>query len=142
MKIKTSALIILLLCSMISVAQMQQYNFKREISGINDQWHKIILPVDIYKSVNQNLSDIRIYGITSSDTIEAPYMLKLKEDKAIEKKVDFRIINSTASNNAHYFTFEVPSAEAINMMHLNFVQENFDWRITLEGSNDQSEWFT
>lgn len=142
MKLKISAFVFLILCSIVSVAQMQQFHFKRELSGINNQWHKIILPTDIYKNINNNLSDIRIYGITVNDTIEAPYLLKLKEDKAIDKKVDFNIINRVTSNNALFFTFEVPAAEPINLIHLNFEQDNFEWRISLEGSNDQNEWFT
>ena len=30
----------------------------------------------------------------------------------------------------------------INQIHLNFKQKNYDWRIKLEGSNDQQNWFT
>ena len=52
MKLKARiGIIILLLCCSYSYGQMEQYNFKRELQGINNTWHKVILPEEIFEKV-------------------------------------------------------------------------------------------
>ena len=66
----TSSLFFFILISSLAFGQMENYNYTREIQGINDSWHKITLPNSIFKNVKNDLSDIRIFGITSNkDTI-------------------------------------------------------------------------
>ncbi|MBL6445208.1 DUF3999 family protein [Fulvivirga sp. 29W222] len=123
--------------------QMKDYRFKRELREISELWHKIILPNDIFSKVSHGLSDIRIYGITTSnDTLEAPYVLRVNEDTYSNRQVDFNLINSTHNRKGYYYTFEVPSIEGINHIQLDFQGTNFDRYVTLEGSHDQKEWFT
>ncbi len=124
-------------------AQIDGYGYKRELIGVNQQWHRVQLPNDIFAKLNRGMSDIRIYGLTTSgDTIEAPYFLKLSAGQEQVKDVVFRTINQSRTERGHYFTFEVPSEELINTINLDFAQRNFDWRVTLEGSHNQKDWFT
>jgi hypothetical protein len=132
-----------LLTSTFSFGQMNQYGYKRELKGITDPWHKIILPDDIFGKTSPKLSDIRIYGITTKgDTLEAPYLLKSRSGNVISKEFPFRLINTSYSQKGYYFMFEVPGAKTVNQIKLDFKQENFDWKVTLEGSQDMKEWFT
>lgn len=134
--------LLLFLCS-YSYGQIEQYSHKRELQGITGKWHKIILPDEIFGKVSSNLSDIRIFGITANnDTIEAPYILQLATEKISTNKVNFKLINQSRNEKGYYFTFEIPAKNPINQMKLNFKQQNFDWRLTLEGSQNQQEWFT
>jgi hypothetical protein len=122
---------------------MQQYNYKRELKGTTNAWHKVILPEGLYKNVVPNLSDIRIFGITAAhDTIEAPYILHLKSETSETTQVDFKTLNTSYNEKGYYVTLEVPTQKPINKLQLAFNQFNFDWRVALEGSNDQNEWFT
>ncbi len=124
-------------------AQMKDYNYKRELTGITNSWHKLILPDDLYKNVSQNISDIRVFGITEKqDTVEAAYILRLKSDKITNTSVNFKRLNTSKTAKGYYFTLEVPTQEPINKLHLEFKQFNFDWRVTLEGSQNQRDWFT
>ena len=137
-----STFLLLLLCS-YSYGQIDQYTYKKELLGITDQWHKVILPEEIFGKVSSNLSDIRVFGITAAkDTIEASYLLKLKTEKIVDKEVNFKLLNSTHNKIGYYFTLEVPAEEAINQLILDFKQQNFDWKLRLEGSQNQQEWFT
>ena len=141
--IKFLATCLLILIVSCSYAQMQEYNYKREINGITDQWNKLILPDEIFGKTSNNLSDIRIFGITTSkDTIEAPYILKLRTEKVLNNKVGFKTINTSHNKNGFYYTFEIPTKETINQIKLNFNQQNFDWKLSIEGSQNQQEWFT
>ncbi len=142
LKAKISAFLLILFFS-FSYAQMDQYNYKRELQGIMAPWHKVVLPEEIFGKTTSNLTDLRIFGITSDkDTIEASYLLKLKTEKIVARDVNFQFLNTTQNEKGYYFTLEVPSEEAINQLKLDFKKQNFDWKVTLEGSQNQQEWFT
>ncbi|SMC78935.1 DUF3999 family protein [Cellulophaga tyrosinoxydans] len=138
---KILPLIIFLSCYMVS-AQMKNYDYKREIKGISEQWHSIRIPDAIFEKTKNNLDDIRIYGVTKNDTIEAPYMLNIKNSKTNIKPVDFKIINESHTANQYYYTFQLPTKATINELFLNFEVANFDYRLKLEGSQNQMDWFT
>ena len=144
MKMKNKLLILIfLLNGMNSICQMSEYEFKREISGIKGQWNTLELPDQLYSKVATDLSDIRIYGITSkNDTIEAPYLYAIKNDNNTSKVTDFKLINQSKNGAGYYYTFLGNEKVIINQINLNFGQQNYDWRLQLEGSLDQHDWFT
>ena len=134
---------LLLITYSFSYGQIKEYNYKRELKGCSEQWHRIILPDEVFGKISQDLTDVRIFGITAgNDTIEAPYLLQLATEKISNKEVEFKILNTSRNDKGHYFTFEIPTTEPINQIKLNFKQKNFDWRIKLEGSQNQIDWFT
>ncbi len=133
---------LLLICSFAN-AQMDKYTYKRELIGVSNSWNKFTLPEDIFDKVQPNLFDIRIFEISNKqDTTEAPYLIRLMEDRITSIDVDFKIINKSFNKNGYYFTFEVPLNKTINQIILDFEETNFDWKIKLEGSQNQTQWFT
>ncbi|HLG41452.1 MAG TPA: DUF3999 family protein [Chitinophagaceae bacterium] len=125
-----------------SYGQIEKYTYQRELNGITDQWHKIVLPKDVFGKVSFNMADIRIFGVTENkDTIEVPYILKVATDKISSNEVPFILINQSQNDKGYYFTLEVPTESPVNQVNLEFKQQNFDWRLTLEGSYDLREWF-
>lgn len=144
MKILVNLLLgIVFLSSTVSFAQWQEFSYQRKIEGVNSQWHSLQLPKEIYGKLLPSLNDLRIMGITKTgDTSEVPYLVYEKEDKITNKRVEFTQLNSSKNAQGYYFTFEIPTMESINEIELNFDQDNFDWKLTLEGSQNQNEWFT
>lgn len=144
MKIKSFlATTVLLFVSTFLFGQMEDFSYKRELKGVSQPWHKVALPDFIFEKVAANLNDIRVYGITEvNDTIEASYLLQIKKEKKVSKEINFEIINTSRAKNGYYFTFEVANETAINELKLVFSQQNFDWKLKLEGSQNQQEWFT
>ncbi len=143
MKLKVKITFLLLFISSFSFGQMKQYHFTRELKGISDLWHKIVLPNDIFGKLSQDLSDIRIFGITANnDTLEAPYLLHLSTGKVSHTNIAFKTLNASHNDKGYYFTFEIPALQPVNQIKLEFKQPNFDWQVTLEGSQNQREWFT
>jgi len=135
--------ILLIMHCSFSYGQFVNYSYKRELNGVSDQWHKIVLPDEVFGKISKELTDIRIFGITENkDTIEAPYLLRLLADEMSSKDVLFKTLNTSHSDKGYYFTFEIPTIESINQIKLDFKQKNFDWQIKLEGSQNQSDWFT
>ncbi len=143
MKLKNKILpVLFLLVSTFGISQMDTYSKKMELIGIQDQWHKIHLPNELFGDLNTDLTDIRIYGITSTDTIEAPYLLTKSKGVDTNEEVPFNLLNKVSNEKGYYFTSRLPSKELVNAIKLQFGTANFDWRITLQGSQDQKEWFT
>ncbi len=141
MRLKINSYLLLFVC-FCSYGQMDQYNYKRELQDVTDQWHTIDIPNAVFSKISHNLSDIRIYGINAkNDTIEAPYLLRVLSEKTVSKEISFKIINSSHTEKGYYFTFKIPIEETINQIKLDFKKDNFDWRITLEGSQNQQQWF-
>lgn len=141
MKIK----LVLLLCCYISCiyGQMRGYNYQMKLTGIKDPWHNVILPDEIFGKLKPNLSDIRIFGITTDkDTIEVPYILHRVSDKISETELKFDLINPSHNEKGYFYTLETAQNKTINEMHLFFNQNNFDWKVDIEGSQDQKEWFS
>lgn len=144
MKMKVSTLLLfLLLFSSGIFAQIDHFQYKRELHGMSGEWQKIILPEDVFAKADHNLDDIRIFGITATkDTIEAPYILQNTSGTVTEKNINFKIINKAHNQEGYYFSFECPVERTINEMQLNFKQANFNWYVNVEGSQNQKDWFT
>jgi hypothetical protein len=127
----------------LAFGQLGEFKYKRELKGISGQWHKIVLPDSVFGKISNDLNDIRIFGLTAEkDTIETPYFLRLAKETVSANEIVFKTLNSTRNEKGYYFTFEIPTSEAINQIDLDFKQDNFDWRIKLEGSQNQNDWFT
>lgn len=138
---KTNRILLLfLILSTYVSAQMEDYSHKRAIKNVTEQWHQISLPTTIYEKTKKTLEDIRIYGITENDTLEAPYRLNIKNSKSKIDVVDFELLNQTFTKDQYLYTFKLPNKRTINEIFLNFDTSNFDYQITLEGSQDQSSW--
>jgi hypothetical protein len=122
---------------------MSRFEYKREIQGTKGLWNAIEIPDPVYGKTAKDLSDIRIYGITSkNDTIEAPFFFAKNDNKLISTESVFNLINQSKNGRRFFFTFQQTEDKTINQILLNFEQRNFDWRLKLEGSMDQYDWFT
>ena len=125
----------------LAYTQMDTYKYKREITSIQDQWHQIQLPNAIFKHVQKEVGDIRIYGITpKNDTIEVPYIWSTKPHSTTS--IDFKTINTSRTKAGHFITFEIPISKSINEIALDYKETDFDWKVRLEGSQDQKNWYT
>lgn len=132
--------LIFLLLSLNSFAQKEDFKFKRKIENVTETWHKIVLPESDFAKLNADFSDIRIYG--NNNKIEAPYILKTSESKISEVEIPFKMLNVSSRNSEYFYTFELSENKQINQIRLDFEQQNFDWKIDLEASNNQTEWFS
>lgn len=121
--------------------QMTEFIYKRPLLNIENQWHKIVLPDGLYQKSQHNLADIRVYGITkNNDTIEAPYILKALKGKTLYIQKPLRPLNQSSVGGRYYYSFQNKSLEVINELSLNFDPENFDFKVSLQGSQDQKNW--
>ncbi|WP_430936078.1 DUF3999 family protein [Saccharicrinis sp. 156] len=143
MKSRYIVFLLFILLNSLMCAQIEKYKYKREILNINETWHRLELPDNMFGNLEDNLADIRIYGITPyKDTVEAPYFLKENVPQTSVKKIRFKTINKSHDKNGYYYTFELKEGVSVNEIELDFTRKNFDWQVRLEGSSDSKEWFT
>ncbi|MCB9234657.1 MAG: DUF3999 family protein [Bacteroidia bacterium] len=141
MKNKAFYLILAFLIPFGIRAQIGNYEYRREIGQIRDTWHEIEIPDEVFGKVQPDLADLRIYGFTGSgDTVEAPYMLNVHEAKAEFEDRRFRVYRQYWWGDSYYVIFEVLDEGGVNEIRLNFPNKTFDWKIELEGSDNQASW--
>jgi len=142
MKSKLLLLFMGMLVSWTGLSQTMNFGFRREIDKVDSSgWYSIPLPDQIFKNINAQFSDLRIYSISGGDTIESPYLLKINQPQESEESVDLTAVNQSRKDKIRYFTFALPPGIEVNYLNLAFVETNFDGFVKLEGSNDQREWF-
>ena len=147
LKIKSIFSLIFLGISALGFAQKNDFSFKRAIKpNPATEWNKIEIPLPMYEKLNQNFSDIRIYQLSGKDSLEVPYLLSKTQFASLENEtteyIGFKILNQTKTADGYYFTLESPITADIEEIDLHFSNQNFDWKITLEGSHDQKQWFS
>ncbi len=147
LKIKSIFSLIFLGISALGFAQKNDFSFKRAIKpNPATEWNKIEIPLLMYEKLNQNFSDIRIYQLSGKDSLEVPYLLSKTQFASLENEtteyIGFKILNQTKTTEGYYFTLESPITADIEEIDLHFSNQNFDWKITLEGSHDQKQWFS
>jgi hypothetical protein len=140
--IKSSITLFFLFIVWAGISQNNNFQYQRSILGATDQWHRISLLDEMFGHLSYHLSDIRIYGITAAqDTVEVPYLLEEQKSTFSDQVVNIKIINETRSDKGFHYTFQLPPNKEINHIALNIGQHNYDWRINLEGSENQEDWF-
>ncbi len=141
--IRLVAIFLLLFCCTITDTQAQKtYAYYRSIQSVSPGWHQIDLPAAIFPKSARDFKDLRLYYIKDKDTLAIPYMIKAQEGVREETKRKFKRLNESKNKEGYYFTFENKQQAQLNEIILHFKEENFDWRLNLEGSNDQKQWFS
>ncbi|HUH26548.1 MAG TPA: DUF3999 family protein [Flavobacterium sp.] len=142
--IKNSILGCLIGCSFHGFSQ-NGYTYQRKIAVKQDvsKWQSLTIPDELYDKTKSDLSDIRIYNFVGKDTVEVPFLLSINNYNPDLEETKPKIINQTKTDSGFYFTLEnLNLVTAISEIKLQFKNENFDWKIDLQGSNNQNEWFT
>ena len=132
-----------ILCLSSSFAQMKNYSYKSELKGVHSNWHSLVLPKDYFSKCKKDFSDIRIYGITATDTIEAPYVLNTIRSVS-SLKVDqksFTIVNKVSDENGYSVTLVNIAEIPLNKIKLLIKDNNYDYNVRVEGSTNQFDWF-
>jgi hypothetical protein len=126
----------------ICFSQANDFHFRRKISKADSAgWYSLALPNYIFKNLNKDFSDLRVYQLNDKDTIEAPYILRIHQQEVTEEVFHPAAFNQVKKDGKQFFTFELPKGAQVNFIDMSFSETNFDGFATIEGSDDQKEWF-
>ncbi|MGB1314412.1 MAG: hypothetical protein ACPG4Y_00185 [Chitinophagales bacterium] len=121
----------------------QNFRYQKKINGVQSKWHKIQLDKEILSVIKDDFSDLRIFELTpENDTLTVPYFIETPKSGATEKGLNFSILNQSKNADDYFITFEAKNDLKINEIHLSFDEENYNYLLNLEGSQDQKEWFS
>jgi hypothetical protein len=133
---------VLVMISTLSSGQPDTFTYRRALSDITQEdWYSLPLPKDIFQHTRIDFSDLRIFSITNSDTLEIPYLLIVSTDAVTEEDFHLPILNQSRSDDKLYFMVEVPSGKVLNTVNLDLIEKNLNAFVTVEGSDDRKKWF-
>jgi hypothetical protein len=124
-------------------AQFNTYEYSRKLDKIaKEDFYSIPLLPEVIARTVSGFNDIRIYD-AGKDTVEVPYLTERLGDRTEEKPINFELINDVTNLKCcSYVTLKMNDQKVINMISLDIAESNFDKILTLEGSNDNKQWFT
>jgi Protein of unknown function (DUF3999) len=139
---RNSLSILLLFISACCLGQASKFNYRRKLSPITKEgWHSISLPSEIFKQINSAYTDVRLYQIDETDTLEVPYLMKVQTDEVNEATISLPVLNKSTKDGKLFLTFRLNQNQSVNYLDLRFEEDNFNGYVKIEGSNDQKEWF-
>jgi hypothetical protein len=139
---RSDFIVALLMLVCVSGLAQPRFQYKRTIGAVGREgWHSIALPPDLYKDINRDMSDIRLYAVHEQDTAEIPYLLDVRDDELTEQTVDLPLFNKSVRNGVLYLTFELKQSQKVNYIDLKFHDLNYFGLVTMEGSDDRQQWF-
>ena len=118
------------------------FRYKRNISGVSQEgWYILSMPSDIFQDIDNDFGDLRLYSTSDSDTVESPYLLEVRHDEVTTETIHLPLFNQSTKDGVSYLTFELKRAQKVNHIDLLFEELNYFGYVTIQGSNDQREWF-
>jgi hypothetical protein len=133
----------LLLLSTFASGQTDSFRYKRAVPApVKAGFYSIPLSPSIVANCEEDLADLRLYSI-SKDTAEIPFLLRQKGDVVTEREVPFQRINDSRNEKCcSYLTLKFPEVQQLTRIRLEVEENNFDKTLSLEGSNNNKDWFT
>jgi hypothetical protein len=134
---------LIILCSIPGYSQTKNFNYKREISAIGAEgYYSLTLPQNLYQHCNNDFSDLRLYTINTNDTIENPFVIRIKRKHVSTRDFSLPEFNRSYKDKVLYVSFELPPNTGLTNIDLSFEETNFFANVNIEGSDDRKNWFS
>jgi hypothetical protein len=131
-----------LICISIGLGQSPRFGYRRKLlPSSKEGWYAVTLPQDIFKHIKSDYSDLRLYQLNGTDTLEIPYLIRIKNDEISEGVISLPVLNKSMKDGKLFLTFQLNRDQSVNYLDLHFEEKNFNASVKFEGSNDQKEWF-
>ena len=143
MKIKLNVVILCMFFIANTVyGQVDQYQYRRAIEDVSQQWHSISLPQDILNRTNAQKADMRIIGYDDlGKEIKVPYLVRSLKDEELVESEYANIFNESTLDGVSVYVADKVALGKINRINLSIGNSNYDGRVKLEGK-DGDNWFT
>src|SRR5205809_108461 len=91
---------------------------------------------------NNDFSDLRLYSINANDTIENPYVVRIRRKQVSSRDFTLPEFNRSYKDKILYVSFELPPNTGLTNIDLTFGETNFFANVNIEGSDDRKNWFS
>jgi len=142
--IKVWIWIVLALVAGQSFGQTTDFLYEIPLLGVVKGWNEIEVPETVFHHTNDDLASVRIYAQSTEEAtpVEQPYIPDMQNPTIEVREISFKTINSVHIGDQYFFTFELSNREEVNRIQLDFQNQNYDWKVKLEGSMNQGQWAT
>lgn len=118
--------------------KLSVYELKNQELG----WNRLELEDSVLHCMSSTHCLIRLNLVNESmDTMEVPYIIESTHKIDSIVKIPVEIVNKTTKDGKQYYTLIADSNQIISNMKFSFGGRKFLGSASLEGSNDQKEWF-
>ncbi|MCU0419534.1 MAG: DUF3999 family protein [Cyclobacteriaceae bacterium] len=118
-----------------------QFTYQHSLPRVDSVgWYAISLVPDMLAHLPADFSDLRI-RLSDRDSTDIPYLIKVDDDAPATDYVTLRPVNISRKNGVLFFTVKLARDQPVNRAFLSFDEENWDARVTVEGSHDEKDWF-
>lgn len=137
--------VLMLLAGMVNHAfalDLAQWQYRAEVTVEEgaDEYCRLILTPDVYSVARRDLGDIRLIN---TDDEQIPYVLTEPKDITRMQTYEPAVINrSTNADRAAMVTLDFGDKTTKNSIEIVTGGNNFRRAVTIEGSNDNIEFFT
>src|SRR6476620_2539229 len=134
---------LIILSSIPGFSQPKTFDYKREISAIGTEgYYALPLPQDLFPHCNNDFSDLRLYSITAEDTVENPFVIRIRRRQISTRDFSLPEFNRSYRDKIVYVSFELPPNTGLTNIDLSFTETNFFASVSIEGSDDKKSWFS
>lgn len=113
-----------------------------ELKNIELGWNRLELNDSVLHNMGSTHGLIRLNLVNENkDTTEIPYIIESTHRIDSIVKMPVKIINCTTRKGKQYYTLLADSTQIISSMQFSFGGKKYLGTASLEGSNDQKEWF-
>jgi hypothetical protein len=123
------------------LGQIRGFSHSQNIQNATEGWNKIELPGTVFRHV-YSTGDIRIWSITNGDTSEAPFFAEQLLPEPASISFPFEILNKSSKNGVYFATFKLSKPQTINEINIDVANQNYDYKVSLQGSSNNQDWFT
>ncbi len=141
--IVVTVLFITMFCTYLNVfasVNKNTFQYYKMIDVQKTGYVKVPIDGEIYNKTNRALSDIRIYNDSDG---EIPYVIYREKKKYDDARIqsDHLIINKSYRDDMFFFTIDRKNnKEIVNKMIIDINNNDYLYRVELQGSNDSEEW--
>jgi hypothetical protein len=139
---KRKLILSLLLLTLCVTVGNSQFLYQRKLDQIKvEGWYQVTVPSSVLTKLKSDFSDLRLYPVNIGDSLEVPYLLKIRKDETETVQATIIPFNESRKNKALFFTIANTTQDALNTAELVFENKNYQAWVSIEGSNDQKSWF-
>ena len=131
-------LVILLLIN--SLSQAQSFRFRASVDAVQQSgFYRILLPPDVVGRLNDNLTDVRLYGKQEQ---EVPYLLTRQQPTQMQSFTDYELVSKQMTIGvATTLVVRKPNNSRINSLGVVLKNTNVAKKARLSGSADAQTWY-
>ncbi|PKL81099.1 MAG: hypothetical protein CVV25_01285 [Ignavibacteriae bacterium HGW-Ignavibacteriae-4] len=113
-----------------------------QLKNIEKGWNRLELDDELLMGMSSINTFIKVKLVNKSkDTLEIPYVIESSKQLDSTIRIPVEIVNKTIKDGKKYYTLIADSTQIISNLEFSFSSRNSLGKASLEGSNNQKEWF-